>query len=137
MGRFPGQFNRRRGASVVEFTLIAPFFFTIVFGLIEFSRMVMCYQVMTSAAREAARQGTLPGSTSSDVTGLANEVLSAGAVSGATVSVSPNEVASLEKGQTFTVTVQGPYNAMGWLPLPEWLGGRVIQSSVTMTREDE
>jgi hypothetical protein len=71
------------------------------------------------------------------VTGLANEVLSAGAVSGATVSVSPNEVASLEKGQTFTVTVQGPYNAMGWLPLPEWLGGRVIQSSVTMTREDE
>ena len=57
--------NGRRGATVVEFTVVAPVFFLLVFGLIEFSRMVMCYQVMTSAAREAARAGAIPGATSS------------------------------------------------------------------------
>ena len=127
--------NGRRGATAVEFAVVAPIFFLLVFGLIEFSRMVMCYQVMTSAAREAARAGAIPGATSSYVIQRANDTLQAGALSGATVSVSPSEVAVLDQGQTFTVTVQGLYDNMGWLPVPMWLGGRVIQSSVTMVRE--
>jgi Flp pilus assembly protein TadG len=117
--------------------MVAPVFFILVFGLIEFSRMVMCYQVVTSAAREAARAGVVPGATTSDLIQRGNDVLAAGAVSGASVSVVPTEVAGLSHGQTFTVTVQGPYNAMGWLPVPQWLTGRVIQTSVTMTREDQ
>ena len=129
------QQSARRGASAVEFAIIAPIFFSVVFGLIEFSRMVMCYQVMTNAAREAAREGTLAGISTSDVIDRANTVLQAGAVSGATASVQPAQVAVLEQGESFTVTVQGPYNAMGWLPVPQWLGGRMIGSSVTMKRE--
>jgi Flp pilus assembly protein TadG len=127
--------SRRRGASAVELAVVAPVFFVLVFGLIEFSRMVMCYQVLTSAAREAARVGAVPGTNSGDVTDRGNDVLAAGAVAGATISVVPAEVAGLDQGQTFTVTAQGNFGALGWLPVPQWLGGRVLQSSVTMTRE--
>lgn len=125
----------RRGATVVEFAVVAPVFFILVFGLIEFSRMVMCHQVLTSAAREAARAGTVPGATSSDVTQRGNDILTAGAVMGASLSVIPAEVGDLDQGQTFTVTAQANYDTLGWLPIPQWLAGRVMQSSVTMTRE--
>ena len=55
----------RRAAAVVEFAVVAPVLFLLVFGMIEFGRMVMVQQVLTNASREGARVGILDGSTTS------------------------------------------------------------------------
>src|SRR5690606_32800631 len=48
--------RNRRGASAVEFALVAPIFVLFVFGMVEYGRMVMVQQVLTNASREGARR---------------------------------------------------------------------------------
>ena len=48
--------RKRRGAAVVEFAIVAPLFFLLIFGMIEYGRMVMVQQVITNASREGARR---------------------------------------------------------------------------------
>lgn len=43
------------GAALVEFTVIAPVFFLLVFGIIEFGSIFSLQNTMMNAAREAAR----------------------------------------------------------------------------------
>ena len=59
--------KRRRGAAAVEFAVVAPVFFILIFGMIEFGRMVMVQQVITNASREGARLSVLDGTTATDV----------------------------------------------------------------------
>ena len=83
--------NTRRGAAVVEFALIAPIFILLVFGMIEFGRMVMVQQVLTNASREGARLAVLDGTTTSDVTTAVGNYLTNAAInsSQAITTVSP------------------------------------------------
>ena len=50
-----GKVRRRRGSIIVEFALIVPFLFIIVFGVIDFSRAYSELNAMNSALRESAR----------------------------------------------------------------------------------
>lgn len=50
-----------KGASVVEFALIAPLLFLLLFGVIEFGRIIITYTGVFTAAREGARYGTTVG----------------------------------------------------------------------------
>src|SRR5688572_16558794 len=59
--------KNRRGAAVVEFAIVAPIFFLLIFGMIEFGRVVMVQQLLTNASREGARLGVLNDSTSTQV----------------------------------------------------------------------
>ncbi len=43
--------STRRGASAVEFALVAPTFFLLVLGIIAFGRMLMVQEVLVNAAR--------------------------------------------------------------------------------------
>src|SRR5260370_1007829 len=45
----------RRGATLVEPSLVLGIFLLFIFGLIEYARFVMIYQAMQNAAREGAR----------------------------------------------------------------------------------
>jgi len=49
--------KRDRGQDLVEFALIAPVLFLILFGIIEFGVAVWSYNTMAQAAREGARAG--------------------------------------------------------------------------------
>ncbi len=49
----------RKGAAAVEFAIIAPLLFTIIFGIIEFGLLFYDKQVITNASREGARYGIL------------------------------------------------------------------------------
>jgi hypothetical protein len=42
----------RRGAAVVEFAIVVPVFFVLVFGMIEYGRMVMVQQMCPSGKPE-------------------------------------------------------------------------------------
>lgn len=47
--------RRRKGAVIVEFALVVPFLFIIVFGVIDFSRAYAQLNAINSALREGAR----------------------------------------------------------------------------------
>ena len=51
--------RRRRGQALVEFSLVAPIFFFLIFGIIDFGRYVYYVQVLNNGAREGARYATL------------------------------------------------------------------------------
>jgi Flp pilus assembly protein TadG len=54
--------GRGRGQAMVEFALVAPIFFLLVLGLIEFARAMYYVQILNNAAREGARYAIVHGS---------------------------------------------------------------------------
>ena len=56
----------RRGATVVEFSLVLPILFTILFGMIEFTRLSNIRHAADNAAYQAARAVVVPGASSAD-----------------------------------------------------------------------
>ena len=50
---------RRCGVATIEFALVAPFILFIIFGAVEFARMMMVRQSLTNAAREGCRHACL------------------------------------------------------------------------------
>jgi Flp pilus assembly protein TadG len=127
--------RNRRGTAAVEFALVAPVFFLLVFGMIEYGRMVMVQQVITNASREGARVGVLDGSAASDVSTAVNNYLSAAKISGATTTCNPSTPSSAGYGQPVAVTVSVPFNSVSWLPTPLFLGGKTLTATSTMRRE--
>jgi hypothetical protein len=59
--------ERDRGAAAVEFALVLPMVLLVVFGLIDFGRMLNAQITLTEAAREGARANALGSSVSSRV----------------------------------------------------------------------
>lgn len=51
--------HKQRGVAAVEFALIAPIVFLLLFGIVEFGLALWRKQVLTSAVREGARKGVL------------------------------------------------------------------------------
>jgi Flp pilus assembly protein TadG len=127
--------RNRRGAAVVEFAIVAPVFFLLVFGMIEYGRMVMVQQVITNASREGARVAVLDGATKSDVETKVGNYLSSAKISGQTTTVDPNNPSSAGYGAPVTVTVSVPFNKVSWLPSPFFLGGKTLSATSVMRRE--
>ena len=131
-----GSFRKqRRGAAVVEFAVVAPIFVLLVFGMIEFGRMVMVQQVITNASREGARRAVLDGAATQDVVDLINDYLASGSISSATVTVTPDPPGNAAFGEPVTVLVQVPFDQVSWLPSPMYLGGTNMSATTVMRRE--
>ncbi len=128
------QKRKQRGAAAVEFAIVAPLMFLVVFGTIEFGRAVMVQQVLTNASREGARRAILESATAVEVTTLVNDYLTSGSVSGATVAVSPTPFTTAGLGDPITVTVSVPYDQVSWIP-PWFLGGRTLSATTRMRAE--
>ena len=52
------------GSAFVEFVFVAPVFLMLIFGIIEFSRVMLMYHHVSNAAREGSRYAIVNGSTS-------------------------------------------------------------------------
>ena len=126
---------KRRGAAVVEFAIVAPVFILLVFGMIEYGRMVMVQQLLTNASREGARKAVLDGATKSEIETLVRDYLSNSSVSGATVTVTPDPPSNAAFGDPVTVSVSIPFDQVSWLPSPMYLGGATMSASAVMRRE--
>jgi hypothetical protein len=128
---------KRQGAAVVEFALVAPLFFLMVFGMIEFGRAIMVQQIMTNASREGARVGVLdsPTPTASLVNSTVTTYLQSAGISGATVTVNPTEPTTAGYGAPVTVSVTIPFGQVSWLPAPWFLGGKQLTATTVMRRE--
>jgi Flp pilus assembly protein TadG len=126
--------RRRRGAAAVEFAIVLPVFVILVFGMIEYGRMVMVQQVITNASREGARRAVLDGATTSAVQTSVTTYLTNASISGGSTAVSPDPSAAAS-GDPITVTVSIPFSSVSWLPSPMYLGGKTLTASTTMRRE--
>ena len=127
--------RRRRGATVVEFAVVAPLLFLFIFAMIEFGRMVMVEQILTNAAREGARRGILEQTTAAEVETIVSDYLTGSSISGATVTVSPDQLRQVGFGQPVTVSVSVPYSQVSWLPTPRFLGGTNLTAQSVMRGE--
>src|SRR5438874_13606298 len=80
----------RRGVAATEFAIVAPVFFLMVIGFIEFGRALMVQQVLINASRVGARMASTTGSTTTSVQSAVQSYTTGAAVPGVTVAVSPN-----------------------------------------------
>lgn len=127
--------SKRRGAAAVEFAVVAPVFVLLVFGMLEYGRMVMVQQVITNASREGARRAVLDGATASEVQSTVSSYLTGATVTGATTTISPSDPGTAAAGDPISVTVSVPFSAVSWLPSPMYLGGKTMSAATTMRRE--
>jgi Flp pilus assembly protein TadG len=127
---------KRRGVAAVEFAIIAPLLFLLIFGMIEFGRMVMVQQILTNAAREGARIAVLDGTTGTEVRTAVNTYLHNASIPNATITITPTEPNTAGYGAPVTVTVQIPFSQVSWLPTPMFVGGdRQLSATTVMRRE--
>lgn len=70
--------REQRGIAAVEFSLIAPLVFILLFGIVEFGLALWRKQVLTSAVREGARKGvvaTTPRKTKAEIETVVKDYL--------------------------------------------------------------
>jgi Flp pilus assembly protein TadG len=121
-----------RGQALAEFALVAPFFFLLLFAIIEGGRFVFYYEVLNSATREGARYAIVngantigcssgpaaPGTTSCDPSGarvVAKVRASAYGMIPAAISVTPTW--SPDNGRGSTVSVDASYTYSSLVPI--------------------
>ena len=133
VGRRRGGANR--GAAVVEFAVVSPVLFLVIFGIIEFGRLFMVQQVLTNASREGARRAILEQSTSTEVETVVTDYLASSRLESAAVTVDPANIESLVFGDPVTVSVSVPFDEVSWVPSPWFLGGRTLSAQTIMRAE--
>jgi|SRR5579875_3752516 len=130
----------RRGASLVEFAVVAPVFFLIVFGLVEIGRACMVTELLTEAARRACRRGIIEGTNSSAIQSTAVNYLTSVGINGETANVYVNDtpassvnVSAMPAYTEITVVVTVPIASVAWTPI--WFVTGNLSGQYTMRRE--
>lgn len=87
------------GAALVEFTILMPVFFLILFGIIEFGSMIWLQSTMTTGGREGARAAAVRGGTMANATQQACQrlALSSG---GQTFQITASDACTIPAGST-------------------------------------
>ena len=113
--------KKQEGASLVEFSVIAPLFVVLLFGLVEFGMAIYDKGVLTNASREGARFGVVysnPRKTSTDIRNQVQTYLTnAGFTDTASINVTG---AGGNSGASLQVTVTYPYH---FQVLPNFVSG--------------
>lgn len=126
--------KRRLGAAATEFAIVAPVFFLMIIGFIEFGRALMVQQVLINASRVGARQATTAGATTGQVQAAVQAYTNGVAVSGVVVTVTP-EPSTAPAGTTITVNTSVPFSSVSWMKSAWFLGGKTLKSSSQMRKE--
>jgi Flp pilus assembly protein TadG len=129
--------RRRRGAAAVEFAVVAPILLIMIFGMIDFGRMIMVQQLLNDAAREGARTAVVGGSSAADVAAGVAAMLDATSIrsTAVTIDVTPSNLAGAQRGQLVVVQLSVPFRDVCWLPTPRAVGDRTLRATATMRHE--
>lgn len=136
--------KQRRGAAVVEFAVVAPIFLLLVFGMIEWGRMMMVQQILTNAAREGSRRASVEEITDLEAKTATETYLTAAGVTGATVTVTTILPIPPDYAESVNVAITLPFSNASYLPVPYSflkdtfgldLSGLTLDSTSTMRRE--
>lgn len=112
--------DRERGAVAVEFAFILPILVVLLFGIVQFGISFNRQQGIHAAAREGARLGSLPGTTTAQIESRVDDALSGVPLASApTIIVTPAAGRPCSSGvgsDTVTVEVRATTN----LEIPLW-----------------
>lgn len=147
------------GQALVEFAFVVPMLVVMLLGMVEFARLWMQYQVITDAAREAARQAVIADEVEPDakksqiIAAVSRAVQVAGIGAGVapywgcqalgTNTVSDVEVYECgwdgERGDPATVSIRAPYRFAFLGPFIGWVNSGdqriMLNTSITMRNE--
>jgi Flp pilus assembly protein TadG len=134
-----------RGAELIEFAIALPILMLLTAGIVDFAVLFQRYEVVTNAAREAARIGVLPDYQTADIQNRARTYLRAAGLTdpapAPTVTYGTTELAPGGPSiSVVTVTVQYPHNFIFLGPVAGLIGGTgpaniVLAASSSMRRE--
>lgn len=121
-----------RGATVVEFAIVAPLFFLLLFAAMEFAIAGTIRSTANNAAYEAARLIVVPGATNQEGVDEATRIMSIVGVNNLTVNVTPPVID--KDTSEVTVDIAIPYNQNAYF-MPWFMGNVTIQSTYTLNTE--
>jgi len=132
--------RQRFGTATVEMAFVAPVIFLLVFGSIEFARMMMVRQALTNAARDGCRTACLA-TTQSDALAktkiresLRGVIEDAASTEALRITIDPPFTDSPASGTSLTALVEIDCEDVSWLP-PFLTKGARIRCSSKMNRE--
>ena len=122
----------RRGATMVEFVVVVPVFFLVLFAGLEFSSLGTIRATANNAAYEAGRKLVIPGAVASEGVTEAKRIMSIIGVDTLTVNVTPSVITATTKNVTVDISIPYASNAV---ITPFFTGGVTVNSSITMSTE--
>lgn len=125
--------TQRDGATSVEFALVAPIFFLMVFICLEFIRLNMIRNLTQDAAYFAARRCMVPGATTEEALDEANSVLGMMYTKGAVVDI--NGGAPIDRETREIVVVVTVPMAENSFVIPHFTGEIEFSSTARMRAE--
>lgn len=127
--------RQRFGGVAVEFAMVAPIFFLVLFGGVEFASIHVTQCAIENAAFEGVRHGIVPGATAAGCRQCAESILDATRIKVYEVDVQPSVIDSTTNEVSVTVTVPMiPENKFG---LSAFLNGGDLEITITLPREGE
>ena len=133
----------RRGVAVVEFAVIAPLFFLLLAGIIEFGQAFRIEHMLSNASRRGARAAIVDGATTSQVrqkvkTHCARTLGVNEADVTIEIAVEGNATAKLsqaEEGNEISVTVSVPYSKAGVGFYANMFSNSIFSATCTLEHE--
>lgn len=139
--------ERRRGAAVIEFSIVAIPLFVFLLACFEFARLVNCYQILEGETRQAVRDmtvnralnvGTAFKSDADIETAAENRLISAGIKASAIrdVTITRN---SFHGKDYISIEVELDWNQLTWVPTNTitWVSQALVMThTATTTQED-
>lgn len=122
----------RSGTTTVEFALVAPVFFLVIFSMFEFSRLNVIRHTADNAAYEAARVAMVPGATAAEAITEANRLLDMIGTQGAVVTVNPSTLALSTTEVTIAIDI--PLDQNGWV-VSKFTAGQTLHAEATLRTE--
>jgi Flp pilus assembly protein TadG len=127
--------NRERGAALLEAAFTIPILLLIAVGIFEFGRAYQFWQVLTNAAREAARYSVTPNATEANAQAIAVQYMDNGGVTGCTAAcVTVNRNVPLATGTGSNVSIAYPFTFIVIQPISQLVtGGAGVNNTLTMS----
>ena len=123
----------RFGGVAVEFAMVAPIFFLVLLGGIEFASIHVTQCAMENAAFEGARKGIVLGAKPEQCRAAAEEILKVSRVQVYTIQVEPASFDSTTDEVSVTISVpMTPENKFG---LAAFLRGGSLVKTISLPRE--
>lgn len=128
--------NQRNGVTAVEFAVVAPLIFLIVFSIFEISRLQLIDGQVTGAVLTGLRKATILDSTSIEVDSLIRSELSRCGVVEATIAIAPADFS--DRDSEISIAVAVPLNrANGFVGSRLVASNSNVKKSITFRRESE
>ena len=129
-----GRSRKPRGVAAAELAVCLPVVVLLVIATIEACSAIFLKQSLTVAAYEGIRTAVVDGA-SGDVQAACNQILADRKIQGASVTVTPSNLASLQPGEFIDVRVSAPCDQNSLVPTT-FYRGRSLTATASMMVEN-